>query len=404
MSINNFLKVPYAQSVHGQEEIDAVVEVLKTSTQMGKNVSEMENKIAKMFNKDFGLMTNSGTSSLMLAAEAADLPKGSEVITAAFTFSTTVTPILKNGLIPVFMDAELDTLNIDAKRLESFITNKTSAIWIPNMLGNVPDWDIIQKVAKKHGLLVLEDSADTLGGTLRGTQTGCRSDISITSFYGSHIINCGGNGGWVGINNPKMARKARLLRSWGRTSSEFADITEAESLKKRFGINLNGIEYDAKFIFEYPGYQLEPSEMGAAFGLVQLSNFAQVKEKRMTAYSRMHAIFNQYSDFVRTAIANPDAEVVWMHFPFIIKESAPFVRKDVQIFFELRGIQTRPPFSGNILNQPMMKGQNYVANDTYDNANDMMKNGVLLGCHQGLNDAQFEHIERVCIDFFEQYR
>ena len=400
----DFLKVPYAQSVHGEEEINAVVEVLRTSTQMGKNVTKMENEVAKMFNKKFGLMTNSGTSSLMLAAEAAHLPKNSEVITAAFTFSTTVTPILKNNLVPVFMDSEKDTLNIDASRVEQFITPKTSAIWIPNMLGNVPDWDIIRNVADEHGLIVLEDSADTLGGTLRGTPTGDRSDISITSFYGSHIINCGGNGGWIGVNDEKIARKARLLRSWGRTSSIFTDIAESESLDKRFGVELNGIEYDSKFIFEYPGYQMEPSEMGAAFGLVQLSNFENVKRKRMAAFDKMRAIFNQHSDFVRTAIPHPEAEVIWMHYPIIINEGSTFSRKDFQIYFELRGIQTRPPFSGNVLNQPMMDNQTYIANDTYNNANDLMKNGILLGTHQGLSEEQFDHIENTANNFFKQYR
>ena len=403
MDKKNFLRVPYAQSVHGEDEINAVVEVLRTSTQMGKNVTSMEDKVAKMFCKKYGLMTNSGTSSLMLAAEAADLPAGSEVITAAFTFSTTVTPILKNGLVPVFMDAEKDTLNIDANRVEQFINSKTSAIWIPNMLGNVPDWDIIRTIADKHGLIVLEDSADTLGGTLRGTPTGERTDISITSFYGSHIINCGGNGGWLGVNDEKIARKARLLRSWGRTSSVFKDIAESESLDKRFGIELNGIEYDSKFIFEYPGYQMEPSEMGAAFGLVQLSNFENVKKKRMAAFSKMHNIFSKHSDFVRSAIPNPDAEIIWMHYPIIINENSPFNRKDFQIFFELRGIQTRPPFSGNVLNQPMMKNQKYIANDTYHNANDLMKNGILLGTHQGLSKEQFDHIEQTCHDFFNQF-
>lgn len=399
----NFLKVPYAQSVHGQAEIDAVVNVLKTSTQMGKNVSKMEHLVSEMFNKKYGLMTNSGTSALMLAAESAEMPEGSEVITAAFTFSTTVTPLLKNGLIPVFMDAQKDTLNIDASRIEEFITDKTAAIWIPNMLGNFPDWDIIRQIADHYNLLVIEDSADTLGATLRGIPTGARSDISITSFYGSHIINCGGNGGWIGVNDEKIARKARLLRSWGRTSAEFADIAESESLKKRFGIKLNGIEYDAKFIFEYPGYQLEPSEMGAAFGLVQLSDFPTVKARRTSAYKRMEKIFKKYSDFIRTAIPNPEGEVVWMHFPIIINNMSPFSRKDFQTYFELRGIQTRPPFSGNILNQPMMKNQKFIAKDSYDNANDMMKNGILLGCHQGLSDQQFEHIEEVSSSFFNKF-
>ena len=143
--------------------------------------------------------------------------------------------------------------------------------------------------------------------------------------------------------------------------------------------------------------------MGAAFGLVQLSNFSEVKTKRITSYSRMEEIFKDYSDFIRTGISHPEAEIVWMHFPFVIKEDAPFSRKDVQTFFELRGIQTRPPFSGNILNQPMMKNQKFIAEDSYHNANDMMKNGILIGCHQGLSDDQFDHIEEVCHSFFKQY-
>ena len=400
---SNFLRVPYAQSVHGQAEIDAVVNVLKTSTQMGKHVTELENKVAKMFSKKYGLMTNSGTSSLMLAAEALGLPEGSEVITAAFTFATTVTPILKNNLIPVFIDAEKDTLNINAERVEKFINNNTSAIWIPNMLGNVPDWDILRNLADKYNLVLIEDSADTLGGTLRGTPTGERTDLSICSFYGSHIINCAGNGGFLGVNDEKVARKARLLRSWGRTSSVFRDIAESESLDNRFNIDLDGIPYDAKFVFEYPGYQMEPSELGAAFGLVQLSNFKNVKKKRMEGFNKMEVIFKKYPDFVRLCIPNPDADVIWMHFPFVINQDAPFTRRDLQKFFELRGIQTRPPFSGNILRQPMIKNQKISTPDSYNNADDMMRNGVLLGCHQGLNDKQFSHVSQVCEDFFAQF-
>ena len=123
----------------------------------------------------------------------------------------------------------------------------------------------------------------------------------------------------------------------------------------------------------------------------------------MDAYSKMESIFSQYKEHLRTLIPNPNGKVVWMHFPFIIKEDAPFRRKHLQEFFELRGIQTRPPFSGNILNQPMMKDQKFIANDSYENANDVMKNGVLLGSHQGLTTEQFQHIEEVCEEFFSQF-
>ena len=164
MKEKNFLRVPYAQSVHGEEEIEAVVKVLRTSTQMGEHVTKMEKEVSTMFNKNYGLMTNSGTSALMLAAEAAELPEESEVITAAFTFATTVTPILKNNLVPVFMDAEKDTLNINASRIEEFVTDNTSAIWIPNMLGNIPDWDEIRKVADKYGLFEPITAASAING------------------------------------------------------------------------------------------------------------------------------------------------------------------------------------------------------------------------------------------------
>jgi len=395
------IKVPYAQAVHGQEEIDAVVDVLKTSTQMGKSVNSMEKRVASMFDKKYGLLTNSGSSALYLAVEAAALPRGSEVITAALTFATTVAPLIRGGLVPVFVDAEKDTLNVNASRLEDFITKRTSAIWIPNLLGNVPDWDIIRELANKYNLFVLEDSADTLGTTLRGRPTGSRANMSITSFYGSHIINCAGNGGWLGVDDPKQARKARLLRSWGRTSSIFSDIIESESLKNRLNVNIGGIAYDAKFIFEELGFQMEPSEIGAAYGLVQLSKFAEIKKKRVKAFKRMETIFSKHLDYIRLCKSNPDADLVWMHFPFIIKDGAPFNRRDLQIYFEERGIQTRPPFSGNVMRQPMLKGQKFLAqDDSYENSDDVMKNGVLLGCHQGLVEEQFVHVEEVTEKFF----
>jgi len=398
------IKVPYAQAVHGQEEIDAVVDVLKTSTQMGKSVDAMEKRIATMFDKKYGLLTNSGSSALYLAVEAAELPRGSEVITAALTFATTVAPLIRGGLVPVFVDAEKDTLNVNASRIEDFITKRTSAIWIPNLLGNVPDWDIIRELANRYNLFVLEDSADTLGSTLRGSPTGARANMSITSFYGSHIINCAGNGGWLGIDDEEKARKARLLRSWGRTSSIITDIAQSESLENRLNVEVDGIPYDAKFIFEELGFQMEPSEIGAAYGLVQLSKFAEIKKTRVKAFKRMEAIFSKHLDHIRLCKSNPDADLVWMHFPFIIKDDAPFSRRDLQIYFEERGIQTRPPFAGNVMRQPMLKGQKFLApDDSYENSDDVMKNGVLLGCHQGLVEDQFAYVEEVAENFFLQY-
>jgi CDP-6-deoxy-D-xylo-4-hexulose-3-dehydrase len=213
------LIVPYGLSVHGKDEIKAVNNVLKKSTQMGKNVRLFEKKVSKLFNKNFGLMVNSGSSALLLAMEVLNFPKNSEIITPALTFSTTVSYIVKNNLIPVFADVKEGTYCIDEDQIKSLITKKTKAILAPNLLGNLVNWKKICPYLKKRGIIIIEDSADTLGSKIKNKSSGIYSDISITSFYGSHIINCAGNGGMVCFNNKNQYLKAKLLRSWGRSSS-----------------------------------------------------------------------------------------------------------------------------------------------------------------------------------------
>ena len=226
-----YLSVPYGRTVHGEEEIAAVVNVLRTSTQMGKHVREMEEKIAASFQKQSGIMVNSGSSANYLAIEILDLPEGSEVITPVLTFSTTVAPLVRNKLVPVFIDVEPGTYNIDAKKVESMITPKTKAMMIPNLLGNLPDWKLLRALADKYNLQVIEDSADTLGATIDGLPAGRYTDLSTTSFYGSHVINCAGNGGMLCVNTEVLANRAKLLRSWGRSSSLFV---ESEAIENRF--------------------------------------------------------------------------------------------------------------------------------------------------------------------------
>ena len=163
--LNKYLRVPYGLSVHGNEEIKAVTKVLKNSTQMGKNVYKFEKKIAKLFNKKFGLMVNSGSSALLLAMETLNLPKGSEIITPALTFSTTVAPIVQSNLIPYFVDVYKSTMQIDASILSKLDLKNVSAICVPNLIGNIADWEKIGIFAKENNLKVIEDSADTLGYT-----------------------------------------------------------------------------------------------------------------------------------------------------------------------------------------------------------------------------------------------
>ena len=387
------IRVPYAMTVHGKDEIDAVVNVLETSTQMGEKTREFENLVASKFGHKYGIGVNSGSSALFLAMEILNLPKYSEVITPSLTFATTVGCIIKNNLIPCFVDVSKNTLIIDVDKIERNITNKTSALCIPNLMGNLPEWDKIKTLADKYNLKVLEDSADIIGAKYKGQPTGNFADISITSFYGMHVINCAGNGGMITTSNIEYANKAKLLRSWGRSSSLFND---AEAIENRFNVKIDDIDYDAKFIFEKIGYNLEPSELGSAFGIVQFNKLDKILDHRKKVYQELSNFFLKYEKWIDLPKKNNHADTAWFAFPFFIKENAPFKRRDLMIFFENHNIQTRVVFTGNVTRQPAFKNENMIIDkDGLGESDYVMKNGMLIACHHGLDNAMLQHIFNV---------
>ncbi len=395
------MRVNYGQTVHGQEEIDAVVEVLRTSTQMGPKVRQMQERVSALFAKRHGIMVNSGSSANYLAVEILDLPKGSEVITPALTFATTVAPLVRQGLVPAFVDAAPGTYNIDVDAIERMITPNTSAVMIPSLIGNLPDWQRIRELADTYGLKVIEDSADTLGATINGTSTGVYSDVSTTSFYGSHVINGAGNGGMLCVNNDELARKALLLRSWGRSSSLFV---ESEAIENRFNVKLDDIEYDAKFLFEDLGYNLEPSEISAAFGLVQLGKLDNNIRVREQAFDAHRAFFANYEHWFVLPEQLPGSRTGWLAFPLTLRPGAPFTRRELQIFLETSDIQTRPVFTGNILRQPAMKNVECRTDPAgYPVADDVMCGGILLACHHGLDETQIAYMHEIFGKFAETF-
>ena len=384
-------KISYAKTVYGQKEIDAVVKCLNESTQMGNYSRKFESKIADLFDKKSCLYVNSGSSALFIGIESFDFPEGSEVITPALTFGTTVGCLTKNKLVPVFVDVEPLSYCIDPNQIEEMITDKTVAILAPNLMGNICDWEKISNIAKQYNLVVIEDSADTLGGKLNNKSSGSYSDMSITSFYGSHIINCAGNGGALMLNNQKVIDKAKLLRSWGRSSSLFDE--KSEEIENRFNIDIGGIDYDAKFVFEIAGYNLEGNELGAAFGLVQL-------EKN---FNRQNKYFSKHNEFFSTPEQTKNSNSGWLAYPILINKNTNFKRKDFQIYLEKRDIQTRVVFTGNIIRQPMMKSVNYRVNKGgYPNADAVMERGVLLPLHHGMTDDMFERLHSEIDNFLGQ--
>lgn len=400
MTQADYIRVPYGSTVHGQEEIDAVFEVLRTSTQMGKHVREMEERVAALYSKKFGLMVNSGSSALYLAADLLDYEPGTEIITPVLTFSTTVAPQIKRNWVPAFVDVEEGTYNVDVNKVEEMITPKTRAMIIPNLIGNLPDWKKLREIADKYNLFVLEDSADTLGAEIDGASSGRFTDMSTTSFYGSHIINCGGNGGMLCVNSEAYYDRGRLLRSWGRSSSLFV---ESEKIENRFNVTLDGIPYDAKFVFAEPGYNIEPSEMGAAFGLVQLNKLAANIDARTSNYNQMLAFFRQYEEYFILPKQLPDSRTGWLAFAVTVRDTAPFIRRDLQIFLEKRNIMTRTVFTGNILRQPGFKNTPHLASKGgYPEADKVMRGGMLIACHHGLSDAQMAHMQESITEFMRE--
>ena len=399
------LNVYYGKSVHGKDEIEAVVKVLKKSTQMGENVKKFENKISNLFDKKYGVMVNSGSSALLLAFEALNLPKNSEVITPVLTFSTSVSYIIKNNIKPVFVDVNKQTLCIREDQIQKALSKKTVAIVVPNLLGNLPNLLKIKKIIKSYNkkIIIIEDSADCLGSKFNDKPSGYYSDISITSFYGSHIINCAGNGGYIGVNSKYLYNKIKLLRSWGRSSSLFDE--RSEKIENRFNIKLDGINYDKKFVFQEIGHNLEPSELGAAFGLVQLQKLKNNLNKRKKIFQKHLNFFKNYTKHFILPIEYNNTNTGWLAYPILINHNTKIDRKALQIFLEKANIQTRVIFTGNILRQPGFKNINKrTTKKEYDEADYVMKNGILIGCHQGMTNQMVEYVHNRIKKFINNYK
>ncbi len=399
--MSNPEKVSYAKTVYGQEEVDAVVKCLRESTQMGTYSRQFEQKIGQLFDKTHCLYVNSGSSALFIGIEALNLPSGSEVITPSLTFSTTVGCLFKNNLIPAFVDVEPLTYCIDHNQIENMINEKTVAILAPNLMGNICNWPAIKNIADNNNLLIIEDSADTLGATIDAQSTGKFTDLSITSFYGSHIINCAGNGGALCVNSEKVMRQAKLLRSWGRSSSLFDE--NSESIENRFNVKLDGIPYDSKFVFETVGYNLEGSEIGAAFGLVQLEKLKRNIAIRRKNFKKHNIFFKKFSDFFETPQEHKYVNTGWLAYPLLIKPNAGFSRTEFQIYLEKNDIQTRVVFTGNIIRQPMCKGKTIrTSSEGYKNSDSIMERGVLLPLHHGLTENSINRVWTTIEAFIEK--
>jgi CDP-6-deoxy-D-xylo-4-hexulose-3-dehydrase len=391
--------VTYGKSVHGIAEIKAVVRVLKKSTAMGKNVINFEKKISDLTSKNFTLMVNSGSSAFLLLSELLNLKKNDEFIIPAVNFPTAIVPFLKKGMVPVVVDIDINNLQIDINKIKKCISSKTKLIIIPNLIGNLIRWDLLRKIVGPKIILV-EDSADTLGAKINNRLTGKFSDFTISSFYGSHVINCAGNGGALSLNNFKLYEKAKLIRSWGRMSS----LMNNDKINNRFNFKLLGFDYDKKFIFSEMGYNLEPSELGAAFGLVQLKKLKQNIEQRIKNFKLHNTFFSKYKNFFVVPSIDKTIYTGMLAYPLIIKKKSPFSRKNLQVFLEKSKVQTRPIFSGNFLIHPAFLNIKYKKYDkNFNNADLVTKNGIMIGLHHGLSSKEISYVHDKFSSFLKTF-
>ncbi|MCF2531135.1 DegT/DnrJ/EryC1/StrS family aminotransferase [Yinghuangia soli] len=393
-------RVLYISAVYDEAEIEAVNRVLRSGKLgIGANVAEMERRVAEMTGKRHGIMCNSGSSALYLAVELLGLQPGDEVITSPLTFSTDVAPIVRAGLVPVFVDVEPDTFNVDVSLLEAAVSDKTKAILLPNLVGNAPDWDVVREVADRHGLKVIEDGCDSLGPKLRGTPTATRADISVTSFALSHIITAGGTGGMVLLDDDELRERCLLLRRWGRRSEVQVFGGKGE---RSYWEDLDGVAYDSGFIFDELGWNFEPNEISAAFGVEQLKKVPVNFARRRRNFQLYTEFLGQYPEYFILPRELEGLETAWHTYTFQIRPDAPFTRGDLQQYLEPRGVDTRTVWTGNVTRHPMLKNAAYrIAGGGLPNADQVMKQGILVSGNHGLDDDAIARVTGHISDFLK---
>jgi len=322
--------------------------------------------VSDLFGKKNGLFVNSGSSAILLGLHALNLPKGSEIVTPACGFATTVAPIIQLGLKPVFCDVGLDTYVPSVEQLMKVVTPETKCLLLPNLIGNTPDWIEIRETFPN--LILFEDSADTI------THTQC-TDISTTSFYASHVITAGGIGGMVMFNDAGHLKRALMFRDWGRIGDNIEEPSE------RFNHSVDGIPYDWKFLYGVAGYHLKACEMNAAFGLAQLDKLEGFLKKRRQNVQRY---IENLKDCPYYTLPNDNRLPNWLAIPLQCPDRLKLVN-----YMEKNNVQTRVTFAGNITRHPAFR--EYLQD--FENADTIMKDGFLLGAHHGMT---LDDVDRVC--------
>ena len=399
------------------EYVMAVKSLLSEWLVMGSDSIKFERKFPKYFGKQHGILTNSGSSAnlLMMLAMASkrlyNLPKGTKVITPIAGFPTTLNPTLQVGFEPVFVDIDLQTLNLDLVQVER-AAKETGAkiITFAHVLGNPPNMSRLMEIVEKYNLILLEDCCDALGSTYNDRPLGSFGEMASCSFYPAHHITMG-EGGFVATKNHDQERVVRSFREWGRGCycvGKRANLLKNGTCKKRFCNwvpSLPEVIFDHKFVYEEIGYNLKPIELQASMGLAQIEKLGEIHQKRRENYKRLINVFERYEEFLYLPRPTKGADPSWFAFPMTVKDGSPFKRSDITGYLETNKIQTRNYFAGNIMLQPaythLINPVEVMKN--FPVARKVTTDTFFLGTSPVITEQQIEYIKHIVDAYMSKF-
>jgi CDP-4-dehydro-6-deoxyglucose reductase, E1 len=402
-------KVNYAGRVFDENElINAVDASLDFWLTEGRFSEEFADKISEFLGIENVILTNSGSSANLLAFSALTSDKlgskklmpGDEVITVAAGFPSTVTPILQHNLVPVFIDVDIPTYNIDIVQLKKGISSKTRCIFIAHTLGNPFNLDEVVKIAQENNLWLIEDNCDAFSSKYDGKYTGTYGHLSTISFYPAHHITTG-EGGAILTNDPLLAGIVRSFRDWGRDC--YCAGGENNTCGKRFSQQFGNLPmgYDHKYVYSELGYNLKMTDIQAAIGSAQMDKLEVFCKKRKENFKKHYSIFSKYPEYFILPEATKKADPAWFAFIVTIKKDIPFTREDLANHFNENFIETRNLFAGNMTKQPAFVNKTWRVAESLNNTDYIMNNTFFLGTYPGLTDKMFDHIEAKLKEFID---
>lgn len=407
-------RINYAGRVYDEEELINLVDSALDFWLTAKNYAqEFERKLAHFLGIKYALLVNSGSSANLLAFSTLTSPllkeravsRGDEIITVAAGFPTTIAPIIQYGAVPVFVDIELKTHNIDTNNLEKALSPKTKAVFIAHTLGNPFDLHKVKMFCEKHKLWLIEDNCDALGSKYKNLYTGTIGDIGTSSFYPAHHITTG-EGGALYTNNPLLKKIALSIRDWGREC--WCNGGTDNTCKQRFTQQCGKLPfgYDHKYVYSHFGYNLKATEMQAAIGVAQLKKLPQFIQKRQENHNLLFQVLKSYEEYFILPQAQDSSLPSWFGFILTLRENIPFSRKDIVEYLESCNIQTRNLFAGNMLYQPafshLKSEEDYRVIGDLTNTNIAMTRSFWIGVYPGISQDMIQYIENCFRNFFDQ--